>query len=107
MFDLTGRVILLTGAAGYLGSAMARAILDAGAELIMTGRRESALSKRKNLLPEELRKRCHLSPCDVTQADTPAYLKSLITKRFGYLHGIVNNAYAGKVGTLDTIDAED
>jgi NAD(P)-dependent dehydrogenase (short-subunit alcohol dehydrogenase family) len=107
MFDLTGRVILLTGAAGYLGSAMARAILDAGAELIITGRRESALSKRKNVLPDELRKRCHLSPCDVTQADTPAHLKSLIKKRFGCLHGIVNNAYSGKVGTLKAINAKD
>ena len=107
IFDLTGRVVLLTGAAGHLGSAMAHAILDAGAELIMTGRRESALSTRRDLLPAGLRKRCHLSSCDVTHADTPAHLKSLIEKRFGCLHGIVNNAYAGKVGTLGTIGAED
>jgi NAD(P)-dependent dehydrogenase (short-subunit alcohol dehydrogenase family) len=107
IFDLTGRVVLLTGAAGYLGSAMAHAILDAGAELVMTGRRESALSTQRDLLSPELRERCHISVCDVTHADTPAHLKSLIEKRFGWLHGIVNNAYAGKVGTLDTIDAED
>jgi NAD(P)-dependent dehydrogenase (short-subunit alcohol dehydrogenase family) len=106
-FDLTGRVVLLTGATGYLGSAMAYAILDAGADLILTGRREKTLATQRELLSPELRERCHISACDVTHTDTPAYLKSLIEKRFGGLHGIVNSAYAGRVGTLDAIDAAD
>jgi len=108
IFDLTGRVILLTGAAGHLGTATSHAILSAGANLIATGRRESALIALKDGLSSELRDRCHIVACDATNTDTPAYLKSVIEPRFGRLHGIVNNAYAGKVaGTIDCIEPED
>jgi len=106
-FDLTTRVVLLTGAAGYLGREMSRAILAAGAELVMIGREERSLLAQKELFPPELRGRCHTLACDVTHADTPAYLKAQIEKRFGRLHGLVNNAYAGKVGPLDAIDGGD
>ena len=38
LFDLTGRTALLTGGAGHLGSAMARALAEAGASVIVTSR---------------------------------------------------------------------
>ena len=108
VFDLTGRVVLLTGAAGHLGSATAHAILGAGADLIAVGRRESALVALRDAFSSDLRERCHIMACDVTHTDTPAYLKSLVEPRFGRLHGLVNNAYAGKVaGTIDRIEPED
>lgn len=108
IFDLTGRVILLTGAAGHLGTATSHAILSAGANLVATSRRESALIALKEGLSSELRDRCHIVACDATKAETPAYLKSIIDPRFGQLHGIVNNAYAGKfTGTMDSIKPED
>jgi gluconate 5-dehydrogenase len=38
LFDLTGKVVLLTGAAGHLGSAFARALAEAGAQVIAASR---------------------------------------------------------------------
>ena len=40
MFDLTGQTVLLTGAGGYLGSAMGRGLIEAGARLIVTSRNQ-------------------------------------------------------------------
>jgi NAD(P)-dependent dehydrogenase (short-subunit alcohol dehydrogenase family) len=105
--DLTGRVVLLTGAAGRLGSAMSQAILEAGAELVMVGRREAALAAGRERLPAQLRPRCHAVACDVTQPEAPARLEGEVRARFGRLHGLVNNAYAGKVGAPQAISRED
>jgi NAD(P)-dependent dehydrogenase (short-subunit alcohol dehydrogenase family) len=38
LFDLSGRTVLLTGGAGHLGSAMARALAEAGAPVVLTSR---------------------------------------------------------------------
>jgi gluconate 5-dehydrogenase len=38
LFDLTGKVALITGGTGYLGSAMARALAEAGASVVITSR---------------------------------------------------------------------
>ena len=38
LFDLTGKTVLVTGAGGYLGTAMTRALVEAGATLVTTSR---------------------------------------------------------------------
>lgn len=107
VIELNGRVALLTGAAGHLGRAMSGAILGAGADLIMVGRRESVLLEQRSGFATAWQKRCHVIACDVTAADTPGYLQGEVERRFGRIHGIVNNAYAGKVGTIEMVGAED
>lgn len=43
MFDLTGKTALVTGATGGIGGAVARALKDAGAQVVISGTREGAL----------------------------------------------------------------
>jgi NAD(P)-dependent dehydrogenase (short-subunit alcohol dehydrogenase family) len=107
MFNLEGRVILLTGAAGHLGFAMSEAILNAGAELIMAGRREEALETCRSRFTHAIQQRCHIVPCDISEEAGIITLQRKIEKQFSCLHGLVNNAYSGCVGTIDAIEAKD
>jgi NAD(P)-dependent dehydrogenase (short-subunit alcohol dehydrogenase family) len=107
VFGLEGRVILLTGAGGRLGSAMSAAIAAAGAQLVMCGRRTEALEECRKHLPEPGRGRAHVVPADITRNEDLQALRRELETRWGALHGIVNNAYAGRVGTLETIEPAD
>jgi NAD(P)-dependent dehydrogenase (short-subunit alcohol dehydrogenase family) len=106
-FDLTGRVVLVTGAAGRLGNAMSHAIIAAGAELVMSGRRAAALDACRNEFSGAERERCHVRPGDITKEADILELREMIENRFGNLHGVLNNAYSGHVGTLDAIEPAD
>lgn len=55
MFDLSGRVALVTGASGGIGAAIARALHGQGATVILAGRREAPLGE----LERELGARAH------------------------------------------------
>lgn len=53
MFDLNGRTALVTGASGGIGSAIAKALSDAGAKVALSGTREGVLEEVKATLPGE------------------------------------------------------
>ena len=69
LFSLEGRVILLTGAAGRLGSAMSAAIAAAGAQLVMCGRSRQALEECRGRLAEPGRSRAQVVSADITRAE--------------------------------------
>ena len=66
MFDLTGKTALVTGASGGIGGAIARALHTAGAQVVLSGTREPALTA----LAAELGERALSVACDL--ADAPA-----------------------------------
>ena len=51
IFSLSGKVALITGATGHLGSAMARALATAGASVVTTSRREEDARAAATKLP--------------------------------------------------------
>ena len=70
-FDLTGRTVLITGAAGLLGPEHARAVWDCGASVVMTDIDEVALGDLRNKLNGEIdQHRVHWRVMDVTSYDS-------------------------------------
>ena len=64
MFDLTGKVALVTGASGGIGGGIAKALHAQGATVVLSGTRVAALET----LQAELGSRAHAAVCNL--ADT-------------------------------------
>jgi 3-oxoacyl-[acyl-carrier protein] reductase len=65
MFDLSGKMALVTGASGGIGGAIARAFHAQGAHVVLSGTREEALSE----LRHELGQRASIVPCNLAEAE--------------------------------------
>ena len=87
MFDLTGKVALVTGASGGIGGATARALHGQGAHVVLAGRRREALEA----LAGELGERTGIVTGDITD---PACVDAMIAacEAAGGLAVLVNNA---------------
>ena len=88
MFDLTGKMALVTGASGGLGGAIARALHGHGATVALSGTRREALEA----LAGELGQRVHVLPCDLTDAAAVEALVPAAETAMGSLDILVNNA---------------
>lgn len=106
LFSLQDRVILLTGAAGYLGSAMAKGLISAGASVILAGRTPSSLEQLAATLGAEGGK-VSILECDVGDAASRDKAIDWLHNKFSRLDGMVNNAYSGRVGVIEDISSED
>jgi 3-oxoacyl-[acyl-carrier protein] reductase len=88
MFDLTGKSVLVTGASGGIGGAIARALHAQGATVGLSGTRVDPLEKLK----AEFGSRAHVLPCDLGD---PAAIEALLKAAEAALGGIdilINNA---------------
>jgi 3-oxoacyl-[acyl-carrier protein] reductase len=88
MFDLSGKMALVTGASGGLGGAIARALHRQGAHLALSGTRRDALEA----LAGELGERAHVLPCDLSDSSAVEALVPAAEAAMGRLDVLVNNA---------------
>ncbi|MCP5519281.1 MAG: 3-oxoacyl-ACP reductase FabG [Verrucomicrobiales bacterium] len=89
--DLNGRVALVTGGSRGLGRAIARALADAGASVVLAARDDDALADAAREIEERRGTAMH-HVCDVAREDSVQSLCDAVRQRFGRLHILVNNA---------------
>ena len=91
LFDLTGRVSVITGGATGLGLQMAGALAEAGSHVVICSRKlencEAAAHEIAKLGVTTL-----AVACDVTKADQVEAMKDATLKKFGRVDVLVNNA---------------
>ncbi len=103
---LAGRTVILTGAAGNIGSHIARVLLREGARVVMTGRNEGKLEAFVDELASEGFDRDAMLAVTGDSADPDAgrTIVARTMERFGRLDVLVNNAGgAGPKQTLQDI----
>ena len=88
MFDLTGKVALVTGASGGIGGAIAKGLHAQGATVVLSGTRAEALEAVKAGLGE----RAHIAPCNLSDGDAVEALPKTVEGLAGPVDILVNNA---------------
>ena len=92
LYDLTGKVALVTGGARNLGYDMALALAEAGANVAITSRYlENAQASAKTIAEATGRKVVGFA-CDVRYEDQVEAMVEAVLKEFGKIDILVNNA---------------
>lgn len=97
IFDLSGRVAVVTGASSGLGCRFARVLHAAGAHVVLAARRQDRLAElaaELNDLPG--RARVVVQACDVTDEASTQALVDRTVAEFGSVDVLVNNAGLGE-----------
>jgi meso-butanediol dehydrogenase/(S,S)-butanediol dehydrogenase/diacetyl reductase len=96
-FDFTGSVVLITGGGSGIGLAITRAFLDAGATVVISGRRPEPLRQAVGGYPGT---RIAALPADVSDPGQVRVLVDDVLTRFGRLDVVVSNAAGYETGQL-------
>lgn len=91
LFDLQGRIVLITGSGGGLGFAIARGMAQAGASVVLNGRNSQKLDTAVDQLRNE-GLQAHGLAFDVTKKDEVEAGIARIESEVGPLEVLLNNA---------------
>jgi gluconate 5-dehydrogenase len=91
LFDLTGKVAVVTGTSRGLGQYMARALAGAGADLVITSRQPGTLREFQAEI-ESLGRKALALPLDVRQQESIRQMADAAAAHYGRLDILVNNA---------------
>jgi len=92
-FDLTGKVALITGAAGLLGSEHATALLESGATVVITDISNDNLKKLQQTLSNKYaHSKIIIKVMDVTQPEEVISISNELRSQLVYVDILINNA---------------
>ena len=107
MFDLTGRVAVVTGASSGLGRQMSRAFAKQGANLAILARRAERLEELQAELEGEYGVKVLPVRCDVTSTESIEEAAARVEAEYGRVDILLNCAGSSKdAGVLDMTDEE-
>ena len=105
-FNLAGKVALITGGSKGLGKAMARALAEAGADVVISSRHENELRGALDEILAGTGRRGSYVVADMSRRDAPARLAKTALEQMGKIDILVNNAGTNKPQSIDAISDE-
>ena len=106
LFDLTGRVALITGASGWLGSAMAAALAEAGANVVVASRNAATGEKAASKLLTDKGNRHHFTVLDQLDDATIQGGFEAAVRKAGKVDILINNGHAADGHDLTEVTAD-
>ncbi|MEV0079954.1 SDR family oxidoreductase [Nocardia neocaledoniensis] len=91
MFDMTGKVIIVTGASSGLGVSFAQGFADAGADLVLAARRVDKLTETAEFVRAAGRQALTV-PADVSVPEQCQAVVDAAVAEFGRVDVLINNA---------------
>lgn len=106
LFDLTGRVALVTGGNKGLGKAMARGLAEAGADIVIASRHEAELQAALDEILAGTGRKGAYFVTDVSNRDDVRKLARDAQDRMGKIDILINNAGTNAPQAIDQITDE-
>lgn len=106
IFDLTGKVVVVTGASSGLGADAALCYGNAGASVALLARRVEKLNDTKEKI-EATGSKAIAVQCDVTNEGEVKVAIDTVLKEFGHIDILLNNAGVAVRGGVDTMTVEE
>src|SRR5262245_53697780 len=107
LFDLSGRVALVTGASGHLGHEMATALAEAGADVVVASRSLERAQESAQSLPTTGRNRHCAVELDHLESDSIAAGFASAVEAAGKIDILVNNGHQATTKTWHDASAEE
>lgn len=106
IWDLTGKVAVITGASSGLGADAALAYAEAGADVALLARRVEKLEEVKTKI-ERTGKKAVTAACDVTSEESVKKAVAEVLEAYGRIDILLNNAGVAVRGGVDSMTVED
>jgi NAD(P)-dependent dehydrogenase (short-subunit alcohol dehydrogenase family) len=103
IFDLTGKVALVTGGSKGLGKAMARGLVEAGADVIISSRHENELRAALDEILQGTGRRGRHIVADMSRRPEATRLARTVLEMMGRVDVLINNAGTNKPQAIDAI----
>src|SRR4051812_36351986 len=107
MIDLYGKTAFITGGVSGIGLGIARALRDAGMNVVVTYRSDRHVAHALSVLGDGENEGVLALHLDVTDTGEFAHAARVAQKTFGALHVVCSNAGAIAFGPADAATAED
>jgi NAD(P)-dependent dehydrogenase (short-subunit alcohol dehydrogenase family) len=107
IFDLTGKVALVTGGSKGLGKAMARGLVEVGADVMVSSRHEGELRTALDEILAGTKRRGRFAVADMSRRDDVMRLAHTALDQMGRIDILINNAGTNIPQPIDEIRDDD
>lgn len=105
LFDLTGKIALITGGSSGLGVQFAKALAKQGADIALCARRVEKMEAVQKEI-EAIGVRCFSVRCDVSDTDQIREMVRQVENHYGRIDILINNAGVGETDLAENTSDE-